>query len=66
VTWLYITAIIAFLPVAVLMLEGPFWCFCWCFCKVDNMLQERHWRNRQGQITAEDIERLRRAFDEAA
>ncbi|NBV89554.1 MAG: hypothetical protein EBR88_08610 [Betaproteobacteria bacterium] len=62
-TWLYITAILALLPLAVLMLEGPFWCFCWCFCKLDNALQERHWRK---QIAAEDIERLRRAFDETA
>lgn len=26
------------------VMEGMFWCFCWCFCKVDGHLQERHWR----------------------
>lgn len=54
------------LPVAAVMcyyaVEALFWCFCWLFCKVDDRIQ--NWGYRK--VTAEDIENLSGAFDEAA
>lgn len=42
----WIVAMWLSLPVAALvgyyMFEGAFWCFCWCFCKVDDYFRERH------------------------
>ena len=46
--------------------DGLFWCFAQCFGYVDGILQERHWRKIQGQITVNDIERLKKIFEEAA
>jgi hypothetical protein len=43
-----------------------FYCFAWCFCRVDDVLQERHWRKMRSQITSEDIDGLRKIFEEAA
>ena len=36
------------MPIATLMgyylIEFGFWCFCACFCKVDDHFQQIHWR----------------------
>lgn len=37
------------------VVEGLFWCFCWCFCKVDDYFRERHMR-----MILENLNRLDR------
>lgn len=46
VSWL---AVIIAMPASLYLLmrlcDACFWAFCWCFCTVDNHLQDRHWQN---------------------
>jgi hypothetical protein len=42
------------------VVEGLFWCFCWCFCKVDEYFRERYMR-----IILENMERLEEIAAEA-
>lgn len=50
VVWLGLISAMMTIP---LVVEGLFWCFCWCFCKVDDYFRERYMR-----IIMENMERL--------
>ena len=42
------------------LVEGAFWFFCWCFCKVDDYFRERYMR-----MILENLDRLDRIAAEA-
>lgn len=46
--------------------DALFYCFAAGFCYVDGILQERHWRKIQSQITSKDVDRVRKYLEDAA
>lgn len=51
-TWILSAAFVAVIAFLALV-ELAFWLFCWCFVKVDSILQERHWRRLRKNILSE-------------
>lgn len=49
-TWILSAAFVAVISF-VIFVELAFWLFCWCFGKVDAILQERYWRVVREQLS---------------